>query len=78
MCSCVTPYLKKLIFIYLDLQLDYKVDEKKLREVFKLAGRVVSIDLLTDKDGKSRGFGTVEFEHPVEAVQAICILFILF
>ncbi|XKL63393.1 hypothetical protein PGB90_005757 [Kerria lacca] len=54
--------------------LDYKVDEKKLREVFKLAGRVVSIDLLTDKDGKSRGFGTVEFEHPVEAVQAISML----
>ncbi|KAK7590810.1 hypothetical protein V9T40_002423 [Parthenolecanium corni] len=54
--------------------LDYKVDEKKLREVFKLAGRVINVDLLTDKEGKSRGFGTVEFEHPVEAVQAISML----
>lgn len=53
------------------------MDEKKLREVFKLAGRVVGIDLLTDKDGKSRGFGTVEFEHPVEAVQAICKISLL-
>lgn len=58
--------------VFYPLQLDYKVDEKKLREVFKLAGRVINVDLLTDKEGKSRGFGTVEFEHPVEAVQAIC------
>lgn len=61
-----------ILFWFILLQLDYKVDEKKLREVFKLAGRVINVDLLTDKEGKSRGFGTVEFEHPVEAVQAIC------
>jgi RNA-binding proteins (RRM domain) len=54
--------------------LDYKVDEKKLKEVFKLAGKVVSAELSLDKEGKSRGFGVVEYEHPVEAVQAICIL----
>jgi len=56
------------------LQLDYKVDEKKLREVFKLAGRVVNTEIIVDKEGKSRGFAVVEYEHPVEAVQAICIL----
>jgi RNA recognition motif-containing protein len=56
-------------------QLDYKVDEKKLKEVFRLAGKVVSAELSLDKEGKSRGFGVVEYEHPVEAVQAICILF---
>jgi RNA recognition motif-containing protein len=39
--------------------------------VFKLAGKVVSVDLSLDKDNQSRGFGVVEFEHPVEAVQAI-------
>lgn len=54
--------------------MDYKVDEKKLKEVFKLAGKVVSAELSLDKEGKSRGFGVVEYEHPVEAVQAICIL----
>lgn len=52
-------------------QLDYKVDEKKLREVFWLAGKVQRVDLSIDKEGKSRGFGVVEFSHPVESVQAI-------
>lgn len=51
--------------------MDYKVDAKKLKQVFKLAGKVVSVDLATDKDGASRGFAVVEYEHPVEAVQAI-------
>jgi RNA recognition motif-containing protein len=53
------------------LQLDYKVDQKKLKQVFKLAGKVISVDLSLDKDGNSRGFAVVEFDHPVEAVQAI-------
>jgi RNA recognition motif-containing protein len=51
--------------------LDYKVTSKKLKEVFKLAGRIQSLDLSTDKDGNSRGFAVVEYDHPVEAVQAI-------
>lgn len=53
------------------MQLDYKVDAKKLKQVFKLAGKIYSLDLSVDKDGNSRGFAVVEFEHPVEAVQAI-------
>jgi len=51
--------------------LTYDVDEKKLKEVFRLAGKVVGIELTRDKEGKSRGFAVVVFEHPVEAVQAI-------
>lgn len=51
--------------------MDYKVDAKKLKQVFKLAGKVFSVDLSLDKDGNSRGFAVVEFEHPVEAVQSI-------
>ncbi|KAK4883054.1 hypothetical protein RN001_006373 [Aquatica leii] len=51
--------------------LDYKVDKKKLKEVFRMAGRIQRIDLSTDKDGKSRGFAVLEYDHPVEAVQAI-------
>lgn len=51
--------------------MDYKVDAKKLKQVFKLAGKVVSVDLSLDKDGNSRGFAVVEYEHPVEAVQSI-------
>lgn len=56
----------------MQLQLDFRVDEKKLREVFRLAGRVMCVEVNKDKDGKSRGHGTIEYEHPVEAVQAIC------
>lgn len=56
---------------FFSFQLDYKVDVKKLKQVFKLAGRVISVDLSTDKDGNSRGFAVVEYDHPVEAVQSI-------
>ena len=59
------------ILIILFLQLDYKVDAKKLKQVFKLAGKVTGVDLSLDKDGNSRGFAVVEYDHPVEAIQAI-------
>uniref|UniRef100_A0A2K5PIV0 RRM domain-containing protein n=1 Tax=Cebus imitator TaxID=2715852 RepID=A0A2K5PIV0_CEBIM len=51
--------------------LDYKVGWKKLKEVFSMAGVVVRADILEDKDGKSRGIGTVTFEQSIEAMQAI-------
>ncbi|GLH14167.1 Serine-arginine protein 55 [Gryllus bimaculatus] len=68
---CITGPLGTKVFV---ANLDYKVDEKKLKEVFKLAGKVVNVELSLDKEGKSRGFGVVEYEHPVEAVQAISML----
>ena len=58
-------------------QLDFKVGWKKLKEVFGMAGTVKRADVKEDKDGKSRGMGTVTFEQALEAVQAICILYIL-
>lgn len=51
--------------------LDFKVGWKKLKEVFSMAGTVRRADVKEDKDGKSRGMGTVTFEQPLEAVQAI-------
>ncbi|KAK4028165.1 myelin expression factor 2 [Daphnia magna] len=51
--------------------LDYKVDDAKLREVFGLAGKVVDAEVVKDRDGRSRGFGVLKMSHPVEAVQAI-------
>uniref|UniRef100_H3C6C6 Heterogeneous nuclear ribonucleoprotein M n=1 Tax=Tetraodon nigroviridis TaxID=99883 RepID=H3C6C6_TETNG len=51
--------------------LDYKVGWKKLKEVFGMAGIVIRTDILEDKDGKSRGMGTVTFDSPLEAVQAV-------
>lgn len=52
-------------------QLDYTLTWQKLKDLFKTAGRVRHVDLKTDTEGKSRGFGTVEFETPEEAVMAI-------
>ncbi|VEN54887.1 unnamed protein product [Callosobruchus maculatus] len=51
--------------------LEYNVDKKKLKDIFRLAGRVIRVDMPLDKDGRSRGFAVVEYDHPVEAVQAI-------
>ncbi|XP_036391370.1 myelin expression factor 2-like isoform X2 [Megalops cyprinoides] len=51
--------------------LDFKVGWKKLKEVFCMAGTVKRADIKEDKDGKSRGMGTVTFEQGLEAVQAI-------
>lgn len=56
--------------------LDFKVGWKKLKEVFSIAGTVKRADIKEDKDGKSRGMGTVTFEQAIEAVQAICILIV--
>ncbi|XP_072377131.1 uncharacterized protein [Diabrotica undecimpunctata] len=64
----IDPPLVNRIFI---ANLEYNVDEKKLRDAFKLAGRIVNIDLPLDKDGRIRGFAVIEYDHPVEAVQAI-------
>ncbi|KAG8440501.1 hypothetical protein GDO86_006306 [Hymenochirus boettgeri] len=54
--------------------LDFKVGWKKLKEVFNMAGTVKRADIKEDKDGKSRGMGTVTFDQPIEAVQAISML----
>lgn len=64
--SCITNQ----VFV---ANLDYKVTVAKLEEIFKIAGNVIEVDLKTDKEGKSRGMGTVRFEHPIEAVQAIAL-----
>lgn len=39
--------------------------------MFRLAGKVVWVDMPLDKDGRCRGFAVVEYDHPVESVQAI-------
>jgi len=46
-----------------------------LKEVFSLAGRVLKIDIILDKDNKSRGMATVTYETQLEAENAICKLF---
>ena len=50
------------------------MERQKLKEVFALAGNVLATNIKEDRAGKSRGMGTVTFETPLEAVQAVCIL----
>merc|ERR1719245_215182 len=64
----ITGAIHNRIFV---ANLDYKVDEKKLKEVFRIAGKVLGVELSRDKEGKSRGFAVVVYDHPVESVQAI-------
>ncbi|CAF3344389.1 unnamed protein product [Rotaria sp. Silwood1] len=51
--------------------LDFKCDEKKVRDVFSLAGRIRDVTLKRTKEGQSRGMAIVEYEYPLEAVQAV-------
>ncbi|XP_041980825.1 myelin expression factor 2-like [Aricia agestis] len=64
----VQPPLVNKVFV---ANLDYKADRAKIKEVFKMAGKIHHVDLAVDKDGNSRGFAVIEYDHPVEAVQAI-------
>lgn len=47
------------------------MEDAKLLEVFRLAGKVVFAEVVKDRDNRSRGFGVVEMSHPVEAVQVL-------
>lgn len=51
--------------------LDYKVDEKKLKEVFNMAGQVQSCQMFRDRDGKSRGMAVIEFDTAFGALNAV-------
>ena len=53
------------------INLDFKVDERKLKEVFSLAGPVTGVSLFRDKEGRSRGLAVVEYENPLEALNAV-------
>ena len=52
--------------------LDFKVNEKDLTEVFEEYGEVSSVKIITDKfSGRSKGFGFVTMEDQAEAKKAI-------
>lgn len=52
--------------------LDYNVTGDKLAELFAQAGKVVSADVITDRQsGRSKGFGFVEMSSEDEAKAAI-------
>uniref|UniRef100_A0A672M9V2 Polyadenylate-binding protein n=1 Tax=Sinocyclocheilus grahami TaxID=75366 RepID=A0A672M9V2_SINGR len=47
------------------------MDDEKLREVFNKFGPALSIRVMTDDSGKSRGFGFVSFERHEDAQRAV-------
>ncbi|CAL8298606.1 unnamed protein product [Lota lota] len=47
------------------------MDDEKLREFFGRYGNAMSIRVMTDNSGKSRGFGFVSFEHHEDAQKAV-------
>jgi len=52
--------------------LDFKVDENELQELFEEFGTVSSANVITDKfSGRSKGFGFVTMENDDEAKAAI-------
>ncbi|XP_026750004.2 uncharacterized protein LOC113510699 [Galleria mellonella] len=59
--------LFKRIFVG-NLPLD--IDEKKLRQLFGYAGHIFGVILLKCED-RTKMFAKIEYDHPVEAVQAI-------
>ncbi|CAH0552653.1 unnamed protein product [Brassicogethes aeneus] len=67
----IDPPLSNRVFV---ANLEYNIDKKKLKDVFRLAGKVQRVEIPIDKDGRSRGFAVIEYDHPVEAVQAISML----
>jgi len=52
--------------------LNYKIKDEELREVFEQYGEVVSVKIITDKySGRSKGFGFVEMSSESDAQRAI-------
>jgi heterogeneous nuclear ribonucleoprotein M len=50
---------------------DYTMKWQEIKDVFKLAGRVVHVKMTEDTDGKSKGYGIVQFSSPFEALEAV-------
>ena len=42
--------------------------------MLKVAGKVICVDLAKDRDGKSKGYASVQFSEPTEAINAIGII----
>lgn len=54
--------------------LDDKVDDEELRKMFSAYGTIKSAIIMRDDQGKTKGFGFVNFEQPEEAEDAVAKL----
>ena len=60
--------MKKKLFVG---NLSWKATEDSLKPVFEAFGKVVSIKIITDHTGRSKGFGFVEMETDQDELNAI-------
>lgn len=60
--------MKKKLFVG---NLSWKATEETLKPVFEAFGKVVSIKIITDHTGRSKGFGFVEMDTDQDAQNAI-------
>jgi RNA recognition motif-containing protein len=60
--------MKKKLFVG---NLSWKATEDSLKPVFEAFGKVVSVKIITDHTGRSKGFGFVEMESDQDAQNAI-------
>lgn len=51
--------------------LDDTFDDDQLRKIFEDFGKITSAKVMTDENGRSKGFGFVCFEKPEEATKAV-------
>nr|XP_033819911.1 polyadenylate-binding protein 1-like [Geotrypetes seraphini]XP_033819912.1 polyadenylate-binding protein 1-like [Geotrypetes seraphini]XP_033819913.1 polyadenylate-binding protein 1-like [Geotrypetes seraphini] len=47
------------------------MDDRRLKEIFSKFGKIMSVKVMMDETGRSRGFGFVNFENHTEAQQAV-------
>ena len=60
--------MKKKLFVG---NLSWKATEDSLKPVLEAFGKVVSVKIITDHTGRSKGFGFVEMETDADALNAI-------
>jgi RNA recognition motif-containing protein len=53
------------------LQLPYQAGWQDLKDLFRTAGNIIRADINIGADGRPKGSGTVVFETPKDAQQAI-------
>jgi len=63
-------YNKKFTNVFIK-NLDEKVDDEELKKMFSAYGTIKSAVIMRDDQGKSKGFGFVNFEKPEEAEDAV-------
>lgn len=51
--------------------LPWSVEWQDLKDLGRQHGDVIKADVVKRSDGKSRGFGTIEFKTPEDAAEAI-------